>query len=168
MNFAVVKIAGKQYLIQKNDNIETPRLPGQVGDEVTFTQVLLYWDGKNILLGHPHLDGYAVKGRILEFGRGPKLIVYKYKRRKDSHRKMGHRQDLCRVEIRQIVTPGASEKPPAGKTGGAKAKPAKKVSTAPAAKAPAKKKKAAPRKKPVAKKKEAGKEKPAPAKKTKK
>lgn len=168
MNFAVVKIAGKQYLIQKNDTIETPRLPGEVGDEVTFAQVLLYWDGKNILLGHPHIDGYAVKGRIIEFGRGPKLIVYKYKRRKDSHRKMGHRQDLCRVEILNIVTPGASEKPPVEKTVGAKEKPAKKVSAASAAKAPDKKKKAAPRKKPAATKKKAGKEKPAPGKKSRK
>ncbi len=106
MNFVVVEIAGKQFLVRKNDTIKTPKLTGSTGETVTFSKALLYWDGKKISLGRPYLDGFSVEGRIISSGRSPKIIVYKYKRRKDSHRKMGHRQDFYMVEIEKIVIPG--------------------------------------------------------------
>ncbi|MFH1038905.1 MAG: 50S ribosomal protein L21 [PVC group bacterium] len=110
MNFAVVEIAGKQYLVEEGGSIETPTLAGAGGDLVTFPKVLLYWNGENIALGRPTLDGYAVKGRITGFGKTPKIIVYKYKRRKDSHRKLGHRQGFCTVEIEKIILPGQEDR----------------------------------------------------------
>ncbi len=114
MSFAVVKIAGKQFLVRKGDVIETPKIPGKPGEKVSFPSVLLYWDGKAVSVGRPFLEGFAVEGRILEFGRSPKVVVYKYKRRKDSHRKTGHRQDFTRVEIGKITIPGktAAEEEP--------------------------------------------------------
>ncbi len=182
MNFAVVEIAGKQFLTRKGDVIETPKIPGAAGKKVTFESVLLHWDGKKVSVGRPALKGFAVEGRILEFDRTPKVLVYKFKRRKDYHRKQGHRQDFVRVEIEKIVTPGKpaaeKEKPAAEKKspGTAKAAPAKKKPAAgektPARKKPAagKKtpagKKTAPRKKPAASGKSAGSKKTSAAKKS--
>ena len=59
MNFAVVEIAGKQFLVRKDDIIETPKLPGATGDRVTFSSVILYWNGKKIALGRPWLRALA-------------------------------------------------------------------------------------------------------------
>ncbi len=136
MNFAVVEIAGKQYLVQKGDTIKTPTLPAAKGEQVTFTQVLLHWDGETLAVGRPLLDGFAVAGRIIGFSKAPKVIVYKYKRRKDSHRKMGHRQGFCTVEIEEITPPGKGRRveseemsPPAEKK-----KPVKKPAAAKGAK----------------------------------
>ena len=97
MNFAVVEIAGKQFLIRKNDVIETPKIPGSAEKKATFPSVLLYWNGKKVAVGRPYLEGFSVEGKILESGRSPKVVVYKFKRRKDSHRKIGHRQDFTRI-----------------------------------------------------------------------
>lgn len=106
MNFAVVEIAGKQFLVQENEIIEIPKIPGSTGEQVSFPQVLFYWDGQKAAIGRPYLDGFSVEGKIISQGKSPKVVVYKYKRRKDSHRKMGHRQDFYRVGIEKIVVPG--------------------------------------------------------------
>lgn len=153
MNFAVVEIAGKQFLARKGDIIETPKIPGATGEKVTLPSVLLYWNGKKIEVGRPHLKDVAVEGRILEYGREPKVLVYKYKRRKDSHRKIGHRQDFARVKIEKIVIPG--------KPGGESEKPsaAEKTPVAAGEKSPAAKKAASGRK-PAAIKKTASRKKP--------
>lgn len=158
MNFAVVKIAGKQFLVRKGDVIETPKISGAAGDKVVLESVLLHWDGKGLAVGRPCLEGVAVEGKILGFGRGPKVVSYKFKRRKDSHRKIGHRQDFARLEIGKI-TAGGKETGEAGeKTPPAKAAPRKK---SPAAPGTGEKKK-----KPASGKKSAGREKPAAGKKT--
>ncbi|MEA1927991.1 MAG: 50S ribosomal protein L21 [Candidatus Auribacterota bacterium] len=172
MNFAVVEIAGKQFLVQKNETIETPKLSDAAGDKVAFTQVLLYRDGKKTLVGRPYLEGFSVEGRIVKHDRYPKIVVYKYKRRKDSHRKRGHRQDFTAVEIMKIITPGRAEKPEEEKekaTTVKKKKPEeeKKISTVKKSKPKArsnpvpaaKKKTKAPAKKPAASKKPAAKKK---------
>lgn len=165
MNFVVVEIAGKQFLVRKNDTIETPKLTGATGETVTFSKVLLYWDGKKISLGRPYLDGFSVEGRIISSGRSPKIIVYKYKRRKDSHRKIGHRQDFCRVEIENIVMPGRGEKLPEEKKSAStpKEKPAKKAPTTPAGKKA--REDTGKKPKPPTAKKTAGRAKPSPRKK---
>lgn len=161
MNFAVVEIAGKQFLVRKGDIIETPKISGSAGEKVNFPSVLLYWDGKKVAVGRPRLDGFAIEGRIVEFDRSPKVLVYKYKRRKDSHRKIGHRQDLARVEIEKIKTPGKSSEEPSPPPAGEKSRPA---AGKPAGKKTAAKKTAAGKKPPAAKKTVAGK-KPAAGKK---
>ncbi len=106
MNFAVVEIAGKQFLVRKGDVVETPKIPGSAGDKVVLQSVLLHWDGKGLAVGRPRLEGLAVEGTILEFGRAPKVVSYKFKRRKDSHRKIGHRQDFARLKIEKITAGG--------------------------------------------------------------
>ncbi len=158
MNFAVVEIAGKQFLVQENEIIETPKLSGVVGDKVSFPRVLLYWNGEKASIGRPILEGFSVEGKIVKFDKYEKIVVFKFKRRKDSHRKRGHRQDFCAVAIEKIIIPGKAaapkEKEPRAEV--KKKKPAvKKTSLAPAKdkeqKEPSKKP-AAP-KKPAAKKK---------------
>ena len=157
MNFAVVEIAGKQFLVQENETIETPKLPGVIGEKVSFPRVLLYWDGKKASIGRPILEGFAVEGKIVKFDKSPKLVVYKFKKRKDSHRKRGHRQDFCAVAIEKIIIPGKVEAPVKEEKIAAaeKKQPVKKTSPVPAIK----KDKKAPSKKPAAVKKPAAKKK---------
>ena len=162
MNFAVVEIAGKQYLVQEKEIVETQKIPGEKDEKVTFPRVLLYWDGNKLAVGRPYLEGFSVEGIIREKKRGPKLIVYKYKRRKNSSKKIGHRQDLCEVEIEKINT--GRSKAAATKTEKSKSPETK----TPAATSPASKKaapkKPSPKKKPAATaRKTAGSKKKSPA-----
>ena len=172
MNFAVVEIAGKQFLVQENEIIETPKLSGVTGDQVSFPRVLLYWDGEKASIGHPILEGFSVEGRIVKFDKYEKIVVFKFKRRKDSHRKRGHRQDFCTVAIEKITVPGKSAKKKAEEKSAAAPKktPVKKPSPAPSAKKEKKssgKSPAEPKtEKPVLKKKPAVPKKPAAKKKS--
>jgi len=141
MKFAVVEIAGKQHLVQEKEVLETQKLPEGKDDKVTFPRVLLYWDGKKIAVGRPYLDGFTVEGIIKERKRGPKLVVYKYRRRKNSSTKRGHRQDLCVIEIKKINAGGkTSAAAKTEKEGGKKSTPKKSTSAKPEKKAAAKKK----------------------------
>jgi large subunit ribosomal protein L21 len=158
MNFAVVEIAGKQFLVQENEIIETPKLSGVTGDQVSFPRVLLYWDGEKASIGRPILEGFSVEGRIVKFDKYEKIVVFKFKRRKDSHRKRGHRQDFCAVAIEKIIIPGKADTPKEEEKSAAakKKKPAvKKTSPSPAKE----KEKKASAKKPAAPKKPAAKKK---------
>jgi len=157
MNFAVVEIAGKQFLVQENEIIETPKLPGVTGDQISFPRVLLYWDGEKASVGRPILKGFSVEGRIVKFDKYDKIVVFKFKRRKDSHRKRGHRQDFCTVAIEKIIIPGKADKKQLEEKSAEapKKKSVKKASPAPATK----KEKKAPSKKPAAPKKPAAKKK---------
>ncbi len=109
MSMAVVEIAGKQYLVEPGNVIQTERLKGAEGDSVTFDRVLFFWDGKEAKLGRPHLEGFKVEGKLLGEKKGPKVISYKFKRRKDSHRKVGHRQWVSSVEVDGISGPGTAK-----------------------------------------------------------
>jgi len=160
MNFAVVEIAGKQFLVQENEIIETPKLSGVTGDQVSFPRVLLYWDGKKALIGRPILEGFSVEGRIVNFDKYDKIVVFKFKRRKDSHRKRGHRQDFCTVAIEKIIIPGKTD-PPKKEEKNAVPKKKKTVKKA-APSSDSKKEKNAPSKKPAGPKKAAKKKEPAP------
>jgi large subunit ribosomal protein L21 len=99
--FAVIRTGGKQYRIVSGDVLDVERLPGEAGAAVTFSDVLMA-DGK---IGAPLLDGASVTGEILAQMRAPKVIAFKKKRRKDTHRKRGHRQILTRVKITGIAAP---------------------------------------------------------------
>ena len=102
--YAVIKTGGKQYRVQAGDRVMIEKLDGAVGDTVEFDQVLLLSDGQTVSVGTPVVDGAKVKGEIIEQGRGKKLIVYKFKRRKDYRRKNGHRQSFTSVRIDEVVT----------------------------------------------------------------
>jgi large subunit ribosomal protein L21 len=100
--YAVVESGGKQYRVQEGETLRVEKLTGEVGQEVTFDSVLLYSDGEKIQIGQPVLAAAAVRGRIVAQGKAPKIIVFKYKRRKRFRRKQGHRQQFTAIKIDKI------------------------------------------------------------------
>jgi large subunit ribosomal protein L21 len=97
--YAIIAAGGRQYRVRENDIIEINRLPGAVGAAVPFDQVLALGEGAAVRTGTPTLADAKVAGEILDHHRGPKLIVFKMKRRKGYRKKQGHRQELTRVRI---------------------------------------------------------------------
>ncbi len=100
--FAVIKTGGKQYRVAANDEIVVMTLEGEAGATITFGEVLMLADGDNVQVGAPHVAGATVTGEIVAQARGPKVIAFKKRRRKNSKRKRGHRQDLTVVKITGI------------------------------------------------------------------
>ena len=102
--FAVIKTGGKQYTVNPGDVIDVELLAGEPGDTVEFNEVLMVSNDKGkVNLGTPTVDKAVVKGKILEEKKGKKIIVFKFKRRKDYRNKNGHRQRYTRVEITDIL-----------------------------------------------------------------
>ena len=104
--FAVIKTGGKQYRVAADDLLEVARLEGERGDIIAFGEVLLV-GGESVTLGAPTVAGASVAAEILEQGRGPKIIAFKKRRRKNSRRKRGHRQEFTLVRVTEILTDGA-------------------------------------------------------------
>jgi large subunit ribosomal protein L21 len=100
--YAVIKTGGKQYRVSTGDKLRVEKLPGNVGDAVTFDQVLLV-GGEALKLGKPLVGGAKVEAKITGQGLGKKLIVFKFRRRKNYRRKNGHRQPYTALEILNIV-----------------------------------------------------------------
>ncbi len=101
--YAVIKTGGKQYRVAANDQLEVERLDGAAGSTVEFAEVLMVGEGDTVKVGRPLVDGAKVTAELVEQKRGPKLIAFKKRRRKNSRRKKGHRQDLTVVRITDIV-----------------------------------------------------------------
>ena len=97
--FAVIKTGGKQYKVAAEDQITVMALPGEAGAQVVFNEVLALFDGDASQVGAPHVSGASVTAEIVEQARGPKVYAFKKRRRKNSKRKRGHRQDLTIVKI---------------------------------------------------------------------
>jgi large subunit ribosomal protein L21 len=97
--YAVVVSGGKQYKVREGDVLRVEKLSGQVGDPVSFDDVLLYSDGENVQIGQPRLESAKVTARVIEQGKARKIIVFKFKRRKRYRRKQGHRQHFTAVKI---------------------------------------------------------------------
>ena len=100
--YAVIKTGGKQYRVAKDDVLTIERLDGDAGNAIEFTEVLLVGEGESVKVGKPMLAGAKVTAELVEQTRGPKLIAFKKRRRKNSRRKRGHRQDLTTVRITGI------------------------------------------------------------------
>ncbi len=100
--YAVFKSGGKQYRVAAGDQVRVEKLPGNAGDTVTFDQVLMV-GGEALKLGKPLLGGAKVEAKILTQGLGKKLIVFKFRRRKNYRRKNGHRQPFTALQIVNIV-----------------------------------------------------------------
>ena len=101
--FAVIKTGGKQYSVAVADHITVMALSGEPGDKVTFGEVLMLVGESETKLGAPFLEGVSVTGEIVAHGRGPKVIAFKKRRRQNSKRKRGHRQDLTQVKILDVI-----------------------------------------------------------------
>ncbi|MEO1090280.1 MAG: 50S ribosomal protein L21 [Pseudomonadota bacterium] len=101
--YAVIKTGGKQYRVAANDVIQVERLAGEAGDMVSFDEVLMVGGEGTVQLGSPLLEGATVSAELLEQAKGPKLTVFKKRRRKNSRRKTGHRQQLSVLRIKEIA-----------------------------------------------------------------
>lgn len=100
--YAVFRTGGKQYRVEKGDKVRVEKLPGGVGEAVTFNEVLLV-GADPIKLGRPLVGGAKVEAKILDQALGRKIIVFKFRRRKNYRRKRGHRQPFTALEITNIV-----------------------------------------------------------------
>jgi large subunit ribosomal protein L21 len=134
--YALVKTGGKQYRVAKDDTILVERIAAEEGAEVILDNVVMLGDGDKVTIGTPNVEGAAVSATVMRQTRGPKIIIFRRKRRKNHRRTQGHRQDLTLLKINAIAEDGKS----LGKKAPAKAAP-KAEAAAPAAekKAPAKK-----------------------------
>ena len=101
--YAVIKTGGKQYRVAANDVLEIEKLEGEAGSTLEFTDVLMVGEGESVTVGTPLVAGAKVTAELVAQTRGPKLIAFKKRRRKNSRRKKGHRQDLTRVRITDII-----------------------------------------------------------------
>ena len=99
MMHAVIKTGGKQYKVSPGDKLNVETLLVESGEDVVFDEVLLINDDSNIDVGEPLLAGAKVTAKVIEHGRGDKIRIIKFKRRKHYKRQMGHRQNYTRVEI---------------------------------------------------------------------
>jgi large subunit ribosomal protein L21 len=107
--FAVIKTGGKQYRVAAQDVITIERLSAEPGQTVSF-DVLMVGEGEDVQVGAPTVDGASVTAEVVELTRGPKVIAFKKRRRQNSKRKRGHRQDLMTVRIVEIAANGKSAK----------------------------------------------------------
>ena len=122
--FAIVNISGKQYRVEKGDEIKVALLETESGKKVKFENVLLTDDGKKVTIGNPVVSGATVSGTVINHGRDRKVIVFKKKRRKGYRRKNGHRQDFSLIQI-DSISASASKKKAAPKKVAAKKKTTK-------------------------------------------
>ena len=109
--YAIIKTGGKQYRVQNDDVLKIEKIEANVGDVITFDEVLAYNDGK-LVVGTPFVEGFAVTAEVLEQGKHDKVIIYKYKAKKDYRKKNGHRQPYTMVKITGL---GDAKKPAAKK-----------------------------------------------------
>lgn len=137
--YAIIQSGGKQYRVTEGDLLNLERLDGEVGQEVSFDEVLLVGRDDSVQVGQPRLEGAQVMGTIVEHGKGAKTLVFKFKRRKMYRRKRGHRQLFTQVQIGKIAL--ASKKSESKKAAPKKAAP-KKAASKPKTSAAAKTKKA--------------------------
>ena len=108
-SFAVVQTGGKQYRVRPGDVLDVERLSLDVGAPVELEDVRLIAGDGELLVGSPQVEGALVRAQVVEHLRGPKLVVFKYKAKTRYRRKTGHRQELTRLQIEDVVLPGAAE-----------------------------------------------------------
>ena len=103
MSYAIIRTGGKQYRAEPGKSLRIPSLTGDVGTHVEFNDVLLGSDGTSVRAGVPTLLGAKVTAEITKQGRGEKIVVFKFKRRKNYAKKQGHRQGFTEIKVRDIT-----------------------------------------------------------------
>ena len=101
--YALVKTGGKQYRVTKDDTILVERITAEEGAEVILNDIVMLGDGDKVTIGTPKVDGAAVSATVVRQTRGPKIIIFRRKRRKNHRRTQGHRQDLTLLKINDIA-----------------------------------------------------------------
>jgi large subunit ribosomal protein L21 len=109
--FAIIKTGGKQYRVAPGDQIVVERIPGDIGAQISLSEVLAIGGNGAAMIGTPLVGGAAVTAKIVQQPRGNKVIVFKKKRRKNYRRKRGHRQELTVLNIQAISTGAAASEP---------------------------------------------------------
>ncbi len=132
--YALVKTGGKQYRVSKDDTILVERLSAEEGEQIILNDIIMLGDGDKVTIGTPLVDGAGVSATVVRQTRGPKIIIFRRKRRKNHRRTQGHRQDLTLLKIIDIAEDAKSLKTakPAAKAAPKKAA----ASDAPAPKRP--------------------------------
>ncbi len=105
--YAIIETCGKQYKVTKGDVVFFEKLDTEEGKKVTFDKVVLVSDDKNVQVGNPYVKGIKVEGKVVSHGKGKKILVFKYKAKKNYRRTQGHRQPYTKVEITGIKLPTA-------------------------------------------------------------
>jgi large subunit ribosomal protein L21 len=141
--FAVIRTGGKQYRVAEDDKLKIDKVAGEPGEIITFAEVLMM-GGDNLVVGTPSIAGASVAAEVIDQGRNRKVIAFKKRRRKNSRRKRGHRQEFTLIRISEFLTDGAKPTKGPKPRPEPKAKPAVEASEdgdtpAPNAKAAAKK-----------------------------
>ena len=114
--YAVIEACGKQYKVTKGDVVFFEKLEVEEGTKVTFDKVVLLSDDGKVEVGAPYVKGIKVEGKVVAHGKGKKIIVFKYKAKKNYRRKQGHRQPYTKVEITAIKLPTAKKETAEEKT----------------------------------------------------
>ena len=109
--YAIIETGGKQYRVQVGDVINVEKLDVEVGKTVKFDKVLVQGEGQELMVGTPY-TGTVVEGKVVGAGKGEKVIIFKYKAKKDYHKKQGHRQPYTQVEITAIGAAPKKEEAP--------------------------------------------------------
>ena len=126
--YAIIESCGKQYKVAEGDVVFFEKLETEVGKKVTFDKVVLVSDDKKVEVGAPYVKSVKVEGKVVEHGKGKKIIVYKYKAKKNYRRKQGHRQPYTKVEITKIAAAKTAE-PKASEEKASKTTTTKKTAT---------------------------------------
>lgn len=102
--YAVIRTGGKQYTVRAGETLDVEKLDGAAGDSIELTEVLLIADGDAVTVGSPTVSGAKVVADIVEQGKGKKVVVFKYKPKIRYRKRTGHRQQLTRLSVKEIVT----------------------------------------------------------------
>lgn len=100
--YAVVETGGKQYKVSEGDTLCVERLAAAEGEKVVLDKVLLFSDGENVKIGTPYIEGAKVEAEVVENGKGEKIVIFKFKSKKDYRKKQGHRQPYSMLKIESI------------------------------------------------------------------
>ena len=121
--YALVEIAGKQFKLEENSQLEIPYNNNKVGDKISFDKVLYFDDGTKKTIGNPYISNFTIDAKVISHEKSPKIIVFKLKRRKGYQKKSGHKQPYTVVEVDKIG--GTAKKAAPKKTTAKKVAPKK-------------------------------------------
>ena len=107
--YAIIESCGRQYKVAEGDVVFFEKLDVEEGKKVTFDKVVLVSEDKKVEVGAPYVKGVKVEGKVVSHGKGKKVLVYKYKAKKNYRRTQGHRQPYTKVEITKIKTAAEKE-----------------------------------------------------------
>ncbi len=101
--YAVIKSGGKQYKVEKGDKLKVEKIDAEAGKDINIDDVLMLVDGENVTVGTPLIKGAKVSAKVESHGRGPKIKIIKFRRRKHHRKQMGHRQAYTELSITEIA-----------------------------------------------------------------